>query len=98
MKYRMNMKITKKNGPVVSLMKVTEDVDVVIITRQGKIIRTDPMTIRATGRSAQGVKVVNLEDGDIIAAAAVAPKSPDQLADELEEEEGGENGQGKLIQ
>lgn len=94
----INMKITKKNGPVVGLMKVTEEVDVVIIAKQGKIIRTDPMTIRATGRSAQGVRVVNLEDGDVIAACAVAPKSPDQLADELEEGEGGEDGQGTLIQ
>jgi len=94
----INMKITKKNGPVVGLMKVTEEVDVVIITKQGKIIRTDPMTIRATGRSAQGVRVVNPEDGDIIAACAIAPKSPDQLADELEEGEGGDDNQGTLIQ
>ncbi len=91
----INMKITKKNGPVVSLMKVDEDVDVVIITKQGKIIRTDPMTIRATGRSAQGVRVVNLEGGDTIAAAAVAPKSPD-VVEGLEEE--GDDAQGTLIQ
>ena len=89
----INMKTTKRTGPVVKVMKVKEDNDVMIITRQGKLIRIEPSTVRKTGRSASGVKLVNLEEGDVVAAAAVAPK------EEIEElEEGASNGQGTLIQ
>jgi DNA gyrase subunit A len=77
---------------VVTVMKVTEDDDLMIITRQGKIIRIESATIRKTGRSASGVKLVNLEDADLVAAAAVAPK--EELYDEGEEA----NGQPPLIQ
>jgi DNA gyrase subunit A len=88
----INMKTTKKTGDVVTVMKVTEDDDLIIITRQGKIIRIESSTIRKTGRSASGVKLVNLEDGDVVAAAAVAPK------EELDDEGDDTNGQGTLIQ
>ena len=88
----INMKTSKKTGDVITVMKVTEDDDLMIITRQGKIIRIEPSTVRKTGRSASGVKLVNLEDGDLVAAAAVAPQ------EELEEEGEGANGQGTLIQ
>jgi DNA gyrase subunit A len=89
----INMKTTKKTGDVVTVMKVTEDDDLMIITRQGKIIRIESSTIRKTGRSASGVKLVNLEDADVVAAAAVAPK---EEIEDLEEE--ASNGQGTLIQ
>ena len=87
----INMKTTKKTGDVITVMKVSEDDDLMIITRQGKIIRIEPSTVRKTGRSASGVKLVNLEDGDLVAAAAVAPQ--EELYDE---NEGGV--QGTLIQ
>jgi DNA gyrase subunit A len=90
----INMKITKKNGPVVAVMKMSSEIDVMIITRHGKIIRIDPDKIRATGRSAQGVRLVNVEDGDFIAAASTAPKSPDLIDDE----DGDDDGQGVLVQ
>jgi DNA gyrase subunit A len=89
----INMKTSKKTGDVITVMKVTEDDDLMIITRQGKIIRIEPSTVRKTGRSASGVKLVNLEDGDLVAAAAVAPQ---EALDEEESE--GANGQGTLIQ
>ncbi|MEZ5363360.1 MAG: DNA gyrase C-terminal beta-propeller domain-containing protein [Bryobacterales bacterium] len=90
----INMKTSKRTGDVITVMKVSEDDDVIIITRQGKIIRIESSTIRKTGRSASGVKLVNPEEGDVVAAASVAPK---EELDELEGE-GGENGQGTLIQ
>jgi len=65
----INMKVNKRTGPVVNVLEVKEDTDVVVITRNGQIIRTEAALIRKTGRSAQGVKLVTLEAGDVIAAA-----------------------------
>ena len=87
----INIKTTKRNGNVVAIMKVTPEDNVMIITRNGKIIRIDSDKIRATGRAAQGVRLVKLEGGDQIAAAAV-------VGDNGDEEEDGANGQGELIQ
>ena len=87
----INIKTTKRNGSVVAIMKVTQEDDVMIITRQGKIIRIGSDKIRATGRAAQGVRLVKLEDGDQVAAAGVVPANG-------EEEDDDSNGQGELIQ
>lgn len=89
----INMKISKRTGEVVAVRSLSEDNDLVIITKGGKIIRIDADKIRKTGRSASGVKLVNLEDDDSIAAAAVAPQAPDE--DDFDE--GGDD-QGILIQ
>jgi DNA gyrase subunit A len=67
------MRLTSKTGKVVSVLPVTEETDLMIITRDGKIIRLESANIRQTGRSASGVKLVNLEDGDLIAAASCIP-------------------------
>ena len=74
-----NTKITRKNGEVVAAMRVLADDEVMIVTRNGKILRIGSDKIRATGRSAQGVRVVNLEDGDVVAAAVVVPRD-DEIA------------------
>ena len=71
----INIKTTKRNGNVVAIMKVAKDIDLILITRGGKIIRIEADKIRATGRSAQGVTLVNVEDGDQIAAACAVPQS-----------------------
>ena len=71
----INIKTTKRNGNVVAIMTVAKDIDLMLITRGGKIIRIESDKIRATGRSAQGVTLVNVEDGDQIAAACVVPHS-----------------------
>ena len=91
----INMKTNKRTGDVISIMKVNDENDLMIITRHGKIIRIDSAKIRKTGRSASGVKLVNLEDGDTIAAAAVVPHSIED--DDLEDGQGVDN-QGVLIQ
>ena len=72
----INIKTTKRNGNVVAIMEVSKDIDLMLITRGGKIIRLEADKIRATGRSAQGVTLVNVEDGDQIAAACAVPHSP----------------------
>ena len=71
----INMKVTKKIGKVVSVLSVKEDTDVVVISAEGKILRTESSNIRQAGRSTQGVRLVNLDEGDKVAAASVVPES-----------------------
>jgi len=66
----INLKSTDRNGPVVAAVQVHEDSDVMIITNQGKVIRVHAGEIREAGRSTQGVRLLRLEEGDRIAAAA----------------------------
>ena len=67
----INIKTSKRNGKVLAIMKVSQDDEAMLITRSGKIIRIGSDKIRATGRAAQGVRLVALEKGDQVAAAAV---------------------------
>jgi DNA gyrase subunit A len=69
----INMKTTAKIGKVVGILSVKEESELMIITRQGQILRIDSGTIRQTGRSTQGVKLVTLETGDKVAAASLIP-------------------------
>ncbi len=69
----INMKTTSKTGEVVSSLSVKEDTDVMIISKDGKIIRLEASEIRQAGRSTQGVRLVRLEEGDAVAAAGVVP-------------------------
>ena len=71
----INMKTTNKVGDVVAVMVVKEDNDVMIMTAEGKIIRIEADKIRKTGRSTQGVKLVNMEDGDKVAATSVVSEA-----------------------
>ena len=66
----INLKTTDRNGSVVAALQVREDSDVMIITGQGKVIRVHSAEIREAGRSTQGVRLLRLEEGDRIAAAA----------------------------
>ena len=52
-----------------------EDSDLMIVSQNGKIIRIESATIRQAGRSTQGVRLVNLEEGDKVAAASVMPEA-----------------------
>ena len=67
----VNMKTTDRNGSVVATLQVTEESDVMIITHDGKVIRVHANEIREAGRSTQGVRLLRLEEGDSVAAAAV---------------------------
>jgi len=69
----INMKTTPKIGKVVGVLSVKEDSELMIITKQGQIIRIDSKGIRQAGRSTQGVKLVTLENGDQVAAASLIP-------------------------
>jgi len=69
----MNVKTTERNGKVVAIAQVTEESEVMLISQYGKIIRMDSSTIRESGRSAQGVRLLHMEPGDRVAAAVVIP-------------------------
>jgi len=69
----INVKTTTRNGKVSSIQLVDETSELMVISQYGKIIRIDTTTIREAGRSTQGVKLLNLEDDDRVAAAVVIP-------------------------
>jgi DNA gyrase subunit A len=69
----INVKTTERNGKVVGIAQVTENAEVMLISQYGKIIRIESKFIRESGRSAQGVRLLNIEVGDRVAAAVVIP-------------------------
>ncbi|MBV9768289.1 MAG: DNA gyrase subunit A, partial [Bryobacterales bacterium] len=71
------MKLTPRIGKVVAILSVKEDTDLMIITRDGKIIRLESGEIRQAGRSTQGVRLVRMDENDQVAAACVIPYDPE---------------------
>ena len=69
----INVKTTAKNGKVTGINLVDETSEMMVISQFGKIIRIDTKSIRAAGRSTQGVKLLNLDADDKVAAAVVIP-------------------------
>jgi DNA gyrase subunit A len=69
----INVKTTERNGKVVGIAQVTEKSELMLISQYGKIIRMDSGTIRESGRSAQGVRLLHMEAGDRVAAAVAIP-------------------------
>ncbi len=84
-----NLKATPKVGKSASILLVNETSELVVISQWGKIIRIDTKTVRAAGRATQGVRLLNLEEDDKVAAAVIIP--PDEI-------NGKEDEQGTLIQ
>ena len=75
----INIKTTEKNGKVIAVMPVSKESGVLIITSQGKLIRIEAEQIRATGRSAQGVKLIDTDSGDLVASASLVESQSGQL-------------------
>ena len=75
-----NLKATPKVGKTASVLQVTEASELMAISQYGKIIRIDTKTIRAAGRATQGVRLLNLDSGDKVAAAVIIP--PEELKDD----------------
>jgi DNA gyrase subunit A len=69
----INVKTTERNGKVTGISQVSEKSEVMLISQYGKIIRIESKTIRESGRSAQGVRLLHMEPGDRVAAAVVIP-------------------------
>ncbi len=66
----INMRITQRNGPVANLMQVTDEDEVMLVTQEGKIIRTVVSGISKIGRATQGVRLMEMSEGDWVVSAA----------------------------
>ena len=84
----ITMKSTDKTGRVVGVQQVTEDDQLMLVTNKGKIIRLRVKDIRVIGRNTQGVRLIDIEEGErVVSLARLAEKE-----EEVEEEDQGENG------
>lgn len=72
-KGRIDIRTTERNGNVVAVTAVTPDQGVVFVTQGGLLVRIPAEQISRIGRATQGVRVVNLKEGDKLIAAAVVP-------------------------
>src|SRR5919206_191331 len=78
----INMKTTDKTGKVVAVFPVDEESELMIITKQGKLIRIEAGEIRKTGRGAQGVRLIKTDGGDKVTSASLL--DPANQGDEVE--------------
>ena len=72
------LNITEKTGKLVAIKNVTDEDDLMIICRSGLTIRMPVSTIRVAGRATQGVKLINIKEGDAIAAISVVAHSEEE--------------------
>ena len=85
--------VTEKTGELVSLKAVTDEDDLMIITKKGTMIRMGVDTLRVMGRATQGVRLISLRKGDEIASIAKVPASEEE-EEEIEGVEGVEAAEG----
>ena len=92
-KGNINIKTTEANGMVVGLNTVVDKDELMLITSSGMIVRCPMKTVRTTGRSTQGVRLMRLTGEDkVVAVARVAAKEEEEGNDQ--EEASGDNGEG----
>ena len=70
-----NVEVTEKNGPVVAITQVHDNEELLVITEQGKILRTAANEIRTIGRATQGVRLMDLDGDDKIVSVALVEKA-----------------------
>ena len=75
------LNITEKTGKLVAIKNVTDEDDLMIINKSGLTIRMAVSDIRVAGRATQGVKLINIKDGDAIAAVSAVSKSDEDAKD-----------------
>jgi DNA gyrase subunit A len=78
----INMKTTPKTGKVVAVFPVDQDSEIMIITQQAKLIRLEAGAIRKTGRSAQGVRLIKTDEGDMVTSASLVEPSGEEETEE----------------
>jgi DNA gyrase subunit A len=80
------MNVSEKTGQLIAVMAVTDEDDLMIINRSGTLLRLAVSDIRVTGRTAQGVRLINIREGDSISAVINVPAgSKDFNAEEDDE-------------
>jgi DNA gyrase subunit A len=85
----INLKVSPKTGEVVGVKSVTPTEGLMLITQEGMIIRLNVSGVREVGRSAQGVKLMNLYDEDRIVAVAKLAEQDEETEIELAKDDGG---------
>jgi DNA gyrase subunit A len=80
-----NLEITEKNGQVVGIAQVHENEALLVITEQGKILRTAAADIRTIGRATQGVRVMDLGEDDSVVSVALVERDEEVVASGPEE-------------
>ncbi len=70
----IDIRTTDRNGPVVNVLAVADGDDVVMITKDGQLVRTPVSGISVIGRNTQGVRCISLNDGDKLVACAIVPQ------------------------
>jgi DNA gyrase subunit A len=78
----INIKLTDRNGKVTGLKGVSDDGDLMLITRRGIIIRSDLAKISTIGRSTRGVKLITLDEEDYVIDLALCEKEEEEPHDE----------------
>lgn len=79
----MDIKASKRNGPVIGIVPITDDDELLMITSKGKIQRTAATDISIIGRNTQGVRIMNVDEGDALVAIVKVPKE-DVIDEEVE--------------
>ena len=80
------LNITEKTGELVAMKNVTDENDLMIINRSGITIRMAVADIKVAGRATQGVRLINIKDGDSIAAISAVNKSEEDNAVQPEQQ------------
>jgi DNA gyrase subunit A len=73
----ITIKTTERNGKVVNVRQVTEEDDLMIITRNGQVIRMKLKGVSVIGRNTQGVKLIGIEKGDKVTGVATLGEKED---------------------
>ena len=79
----INMRVTDKTGEVITSQSVTDDDNIIITTVKGIVIRTSLKNIRIIGRATQGVRIMNLSEGDYVSDLVRVPT--DDIVEGIEE-------------
>ena len=88
----INIRTTERNGPVIGLKGVTADDDLVLMTHNGILMRMSIADLRSIGRATQGVRLINLKEGDKL--STVARVQRDEAAESEADGDGDGNGNG----
>ena len=89
----INIKTSRRNGSVVTVREVDDDVEVIIITMKGVVIRLPVRDLRTIGRNTQGVRLINVAEGDkVVDVSTVAVSEEEEETGQGEEEVVSSNG------
>ncbi|MDR0954523.1 MAG: DNA gyrase subunit A [Rikenellaceae bacterium] len=84
------LQVTEKTGKLVAIQAVNDECDLMIINKSGVAIRMSVADLRIMGRATQGVRLINLRDGDSIASVTAIPKAEEEQTEEVVVEESGQ--------